>query len=247
MKTVCAIAIVLILFAFVSDNHFLSEQQKYERVRTALNEKGNLVTERLQKAGLRTDNFQLLLVGYKTEDILELYVRKKSDNQYEKLASYPICACSGSVGPKRKAGDSQVPEGFYYIDRFNPSSSYYLSLGLNYPNLSDKRKSTATHLGGDIFIHGSCVTIGCMPMTNDLIQEIYLYAVHAKNNGQQKIPVYIFPFRMTEPNMKKWSAKYAGEPEIIDFWKNIRKGYTLFEKEHKELNPSVDKNGDYQF
>lgn len=247
MKTTFTLLLLLVIFAYAPDERFLAEQQKYERVRTAVKEKGNIVTERLQKAGLQTHNFNLLLVAYKTEDVIEVYVKKQSATRYAKLASYAICARSGSVGPKRKAGDSQVPEGFYYIDRFNPSSSYYLSLGLNYPNLSDKRKSTAMHLGGDIFIHGSCVTIGCMPMTNDLIQEIYLYAVHAKNNGQHKIPVYIFPFRMTEQNMNTWTSKYKDEPILIDFWKNIRPGYTSFEKNHVELNPSVDAKGDYQF
>lgn len=79
-----------------------------------------------------------------------------------------------------------------------------MSLGLNYPNLSDRKKSKATNLGGDIFIHGDCVTIGCLPMTNELIKEIYLYAIYAKNNGQEKIPVYIFPIqndRFTHENL----------------------------------------------
>ena len=45
---------------------------------------------------------------------------------------------SGTTGPKRAEGDYQVPEGFYYINEFNPNSKYHLSLGLNYPNASDK-------------------------------------------------------------------------------------------------------------
>lgn len=35
-------------------------------------------------------------------------------------------------------------------------------------------------------------------MTDDKIEEIYLYAIHAKSNGQKEIPVYLFPFKMTD-------------------------------------------------
>jgi murein L,D-transpeptidase YafK len=189
----------------------------------------------------------MLIVAYKAEDLLEIYVKKKTETTYSKLASYEICSRSGTYGPKRQAGDGQVPEGFYYIDRFNPASSYYLSLGVSYPNQSDKLKSKAKNLGGDIFIHGSCVTIGCMPMTNDKIKEIYLYAIYAKSNGQTKIPVYIFPFRMTDANMKKWAASYANESELLSFWKNIKSGYDKFETNKKELTVTVAKNGDYIF
>jgi murein L,D-transpeptidase YafK len=119
-------------------------------------------------------------------------------------------------------------------------------LGLNYPNKADLIKSTASNPGGDIFIHGSCVTIGCIPMTNEKIKEIYLYAVYAKNNGQEKIPVYVYPFRMTDANMKKFSAEYGNTP-VFSFWKNIKTGYDAFEKEQKELNVTVDRKGNYLF
>ena len=71
---------------------------------------------------------------------------------------------SGTMGPKRLQGDYQVPEGFYYINEFNPNSNYHLHLGLNYPNASDKILSDSLRPGGDIYIHGSCVSIGCIPL-----------------------------------------------------------------------------------
>ena len=144
-------------------------------------------------------------------------------------------------------GDEQVPEGFYYIDRFNPMSKFYLSLGLNYPNRSDKRKGKAGSLGGDIFIHGSCVTIGCLPMTDTHIKEIYLLAVHAKNNGQSKIPVYIFPFKMTDQNMATYKARYKDNKELTLFWENLKPGYDKFTKYHRELDIEVAENGDYTY
>ena len=232
-------------FAFQTD--FLTEQKRYERVRTSFREKETLIIENLKGHGLQLDNLHILLVACKDNDELDIYARKKSDTVYKKLKTYDICARSGQLGPKRKQGDYQVPEGFYHINRFNPTSNFYLSLGLNYPNLSDKRKSKAANLGGDVFIHGSCVTIGCLPMTDDKIKEIYLYAIHARNNGQLKIPVYIFPFKMTDQNFNNYKIKYNDNKGLVDFWSNLKTGYDKFVKEKTELNFKIDINGNYTF
>ena len=157
----------VLLFA---QQDFLSQQKKYARVRTAAAEKEAGITENLYKNGLATDNIHILIVAYKAERQLEIYAKKKNETIYQLIALYDVCSSSGGLGPKRKQGDGQVPEGFYTIDRFNPTSNFYLSLGINYPNQSDRKKSNASNLGGDIFIHGSCVTIGCLPMTDNKIK-----------------------------------------------------------------------------
>lgn len=247
MKFLFVLVGFIFAFTFPLNNDFLEEQKKYERVRTAISEKQADIQKKLNENGVQLNNIHVLMVAYKSEALLELYVKKKDDTYYKKLMVYNICASSGVLGPKRKQGDSQVPEGFYHIDRFNPVSSFYLSLGINYPNLSDKKKSTASNLGGDIFIHGWCVTIGCMPMTDEKIKEIYLYAVHAKNNGQTKIPVYVFPFKMNNSNFTAFKAKYAENKSLISFWSNLKAGYDQFEQEHKELVFSIGVNGDYIF
>lgn len=140
-----------------------------------------------------------------------------------------------------------MPEGFYYIKKFNPTSNYYLSLGINYRNLSDQKKSTFRDLGGDIFIHGECVTIGCLPMTNDFIKEIYLLAVYARNKGQSKIPVYIFPLEMTDKNMSEYLLKNQKNKGLIIFWNNLKIGYDSFVKTTKELYVGVSANGNYTY
>ncbi len=81
-------------------------------------------------------------------------------------------------------------------------------------------------------------------MTDDKIKEIYLYALFAKASGQNNIPVYIYPFKMTNKNLEAFNKKF---PQWADFWKNLRSGYDKFEKERKELIFSVDKTGDYLF
>jgi murein L,D-transpeptidase YafK len=74
------------------------------------------------------------------------------------------------------------------------------SLGLNYPNASDRLLSDSLQPGGDIYIHGSCVTTGCIPITDGQIEELYVLTAYAKNRGQDFIPVHIFPVRF---NVKK--------------------------------------------
>lgn len=224
---------------------FLEKQKKFERVRIAIKVKQQPLTELLKSKKLNLSDLAITLVAYKDDDLLEVYGRPKNQKKLILIKSYPICARSGILGPKRKEGDGQVPEGFYYINVFNPSSNYYLSLGINYPNAADKLKSNYKSLGGNIFIHGSCVTIGCLPMTDDLIKEIYVLAVHAKNNGQSKIPVYIFPYKMENSNHKEHTKSAA--PKLTQFWNNLKNGYDLFKSQQQELSYSVNSTGDYKF
>jgi murein L,D-transpeptidase YafK len=236
-----------LFFCFTMHSDFLSEQKKFERVRTAIQEKHSLLDTKLNENKITFDNLNLLLIAYKDNDLLEVYAKTKQATSYKKILNYDVCSRSGQLGPKRKEGDEQVPEGFYRIDRFNPTSKFYLSLGLNYPNLADQRKSKASRLGGDIFIHGSCVTIGCLPMTDTHIKEIYLLAVHARNNGQSAIPVYIFPFKMTDQNLAAYKAIYKDNEALTSFWDNLKSGYDKFTKKHQELNVGVDETGDYTY
>lgn len=230
-----------------AQSDYLSKQKRYKCVRFAIEDKEPLVLKNLKGFDIDIAELNILIVAYKSEGELEIYAKKKSEKIYQKIITYNICSKSGQLGPKRKQGDYQVPEGFYYIDRFNPASNFYLSLGLNYPNLSDRRKSKSSNLGGDIFIHGSCVTIGCLPMTDDIIKEIYLYAINAKNNGQSKIPVYIFPFRMSVQKFNKYKETYGDRTELLGFWKNIKQGFVQFKKDNIELDFQIDKNGNYIF
>lgn len=246
MKTKTSIFLLtLILESFTFQADFLTKQKSFERVRTAMHEKEKVIWQRLNENGLEPGNLNILIVAYKDNDELEIYAKKKTETIFKRLIFYEICSRSGEPGPKREHGDYQVPEGFYHIDRFNPTSSYYLSLGLDYPNQSDRKKSKAKNLGGDIFIHGDCVTIGCLPMTDDKIKEIYLYAAYARNNGQSKIPVYIFPFKMTDQNFEDYKMKYKEDQGLLDFWSNLKTGYDKFVKEKTELKITIAANGDY--
>lgn len=244
---------LLVLFAMLilpgceAQTDFRNSQLSHDRVAAAEMTKGPVVKAKLENAGLDTADLEVLFRAVKDADTLEVWGKRRTDSVFSLVAIYPVCARSGVLGPKRRQGDMQVPEGFYVIDRFNPKSRYHLSLGVSYPNDADRKKSPHPNLGGDIFIHGDCVTIGCLPLTDSLIEEVYLMALYARAAGQEAIPVYIFPFRMDEANWETYSATYAAEPELLAFWANLRTGYQLFEQDKKQLRVSIDENGNYLF
>lgn len=239
--------LTLLLGNLSAETAFMTEQKRFNRVRVAIIEKEKKIEDILTQNDLKIDNFNLIFVAYKDCSELEVYAKKITDTEYKKIDSYKIAARSGKLGPKKMEGDFQTPEGFYYIDTFNPTSQYYLSMGINYPNTADQKKASTQKLGGDIYIHGSHMTVGCLPMTDDKIKELYLYAINAKNDGQSKIPVYIFPYKMSDIHFELYKKKYADNPELISFWKNLKEGHDKFMTEKKELAYTIDNEGNYNF
>ncbi|GAA4362439.1 hypothetical protein GCM10023185_30410 [Hymenobacter saemangeumensis] len=205
---------------------FWQEQLLFPRVRDAKATTGPRVDARLRAKHLNPQRLEIFLRLIKTQSELEVWARNMGGGPFELLHSYELAGTSGTLGPKRKSGDYQVPEGFYEIDRFNPKSNYHLSLGLNYPNEAD-RALGEPNPGGDIFIHGSNVTVGCLPITDAGIEEVYLLAVMARASGQAVIPVHIFPFPLTPAEF----AKRSMSPHYA-FWKGLQKGYQHFETTH---------------
>ena len=233
--------LMIITNTVVAQNNFKSAQLKFERVRKAYDEKGETLQNELNKAGY-TSNYQLFIAAYKAEGKLEVWLKANGQNQFKRFKTYNFCKHSGTLGPKVMEGDLQTPEGFYKINVFNPMSNFHLSLGINYPNAVDKlRTGKDRKTGGEIYIHGNCVTVGCIPLTDDKIKEVYILAVEARNYGQANIPVYIFPFKMTTKNMEKYSVDY---PQQKLFWQNLQHGFAYFEK-YKTLPVITQVKGNY--
>jgi len=122
------------------------------------------------------------LLAFKTEKRLEVW-SKGRDGRNRKLAQYPILAASGALGPKRREGDKQVPEGLYNLPALNPNSRYHLSIKVDYPNGEDIANKTVprNEMGGDIFVHGDQVSIGCIAIGNPAIEEVFCLAAWARN------------------------------------------------------------------
>ena len=216
-------------------------------MRTAIKEKDAPLRKLFANQGLAYPPQNLFIRVFKKEKSVEVWTFSASDTIFKKVRDYPICRTSGNLGPKRREGDLQIPEGFYHIDRFNPNSNFYLSLGINYPNRSDKILGKKGDLGGDIFLHGGCVTIGCIPITDKYIKEVYWLAVQAKSKGQSKIPVHIFPAKLDNHMMTQLKETFSDNKMLIKFWENLKIGYEWFEKSRKLPAISVDRYGVYQF
>lgn len=158
---------------------------------------------------------------FKEERTLELYVKQK--DKYLLLEKYPICTYSGGLGPKVRQRDYKSPEGFYQTKRqqLNPNSKYHLSFNIGYPNDFDKSHG---YTGKYLMIHGDCVSEGCYAMGDNNIEEIYLFMEKALANGQDAVDIHIYPFRMTEKNMRRHRNS-----EHYDFWRQLQPGYNYFE------------------
>lgn len=188
---------------------------------------------------------QIFLRAFKEDGELELWAGPRK-GPLQLVKTFDVCAASGELGPKREQGDGQVPEGFYFIDRFNPRSNFHLSLGLDYPNDSDRLRGKKGRLGGDIFIHGSCVTIGCLPLRDGPIEELYLIALDAKTHGQKRIPVHVFPTRLTDQALSELRKRARPTDALWKFWQELKPGFEAFEKTRVVPRVRVDqKTGAY--
>ncbi|MEJ6638945.1 MAG: L,D-transpeptidase family protein [Octadecabacter sp.] len=104
-------------------------------------------------------------------------------NANQVLESYDFELGFAPTGHKQVEGDGKTPEGAYFIDRKNPNSSFYLSIGISYPNEADRAKARAMgeSPGGDIFIHGTPKrfrhdpdwTWGCIAVKDREMENIY--------------------------------------------------------------------------
>ncbi|MGB9042682.1 MAG: murein L,D-transpeptidase family protein, partial [Pseudolabrys sp.] len=169
---------------------------------------------------------------FKEEAELEIW-KQNRDGQFELLKSYPICRWSGDLGPKKKEGDRQAPEGFYTITpgQMNPNSNYYLAFNTGFPNAYDRAMG---YTGSELMVHGDCSSRGCYAMTDEQIQEIYALARESFFGGQKSFQLQAYPFRMTAMNM----AKHRNNPNFA-FWKMLKEGYDHFDATHQEPKVAV--------
>lgn len=144
-----------------------------------------------RRAGVAYPPKRIALLAFKKERRVALWAGDETSWRF--VRAYPILAASGSAGPKLRQGDYQVPEGLYRIEWLNPASSYHLSMKVSYPNEFDRRQAVRDHrtnLGGDIFIHGKNVSIGCIALGDTAIEELFTLAA---DTGPQRIRVIIAP------------------------------------------------------
>jgi murein L,D-transpeptidase YafK len=244
-----AVAVIAISFSSKAqdDQTFRNFQFSCTRVSQAWTKYNDSLRKMFETKGMSYPPKDIYIRSFKAQNEMEVWGRNDPASEYQLIKLYRICALSGILGPKRYEGDRQVPEGFYFIEDFNPRSDYYLSMLINYPNYSDQvmANNMKNKPGGDIYIHGGCVTVGCMPMTDDVIQELYVLCLNAKMNGETYIPVHIFPTRFNETGLNYLGREYALEQEKQQFWVNLKAGYDYFEKNKKVFPVMYTPDGKY--
>jgi murein L,D-transpeptidase YafK len=191
------------------------------------------------EAGMQPSNASpgpILIRIFKRESELELWLR--DGDRFQLYATYPICFWSGKLGPKEREGDRQAPEGFYSVglDQLRVMGRHPRSFDIAFPNAFDRALGRS---GSYILVHGGCTSIGCFAMTDPVMEKIYQLGEEALRQGQDQIPVHIFPFHMTEANL----APYAGS-KWHGFWQDLKVGYDAFEASRLAPNIAVCR-GDY--
>ncbi len=191
----------------------------------------------VEKAGLTYPAAQLYLRAFKAEKELEVWAGAGRGAPLKLLKTYPFCAASGELGPKRKEGDLQVPEGLYVVSQFNPTSNFHLSMKVSYPNASDLVRSDAKRPGGLIYLHGGCASIGCIAIGDEAIEEVYLLGLSA----QKAFPFDIFPMRLTDDAL----AAQQESPHVA-LWRELKPFFDAFEKTRRPLRPVIGRSGEYR-
>jgi murein L,D-transpeptidase YafK len=244
-QAVLIICLLLSSFAFSQYAYFGDNKSAY-RLAAILSKTEDSLMKQFQNKNLTWPPTSIYVRSFKYDRQLEVWVKDDSLNKFRLFKTYKICMQSGTMGPKRMEGDYQVPEGFYHINEFNPNSNYHLSLGINYPNASDRILSDSLKPGGSIFIHGNCVSTGCIAITDEPIEELYVLASEAKNKGQEFIPVHIFPVRYSNSNSLEYLNNNIKDNTYLQhFNKNIREVFDFFEA-NKELPVIlVNRRGEY--
>lgn len=165
-----------------------------------------------QKAGVTYPPAKVVLAAFKADYRLEVYAASRPDTPLVQLRTLPIRGASGELGPKLRQGDKQVPEGIYDIESFNPNSRFHLSLRLGYPNAFDREmgaREGRAKLGGDIMIHGSVFSSGCLAMGDQVAEDLFILVAET---GKENVKAILAPvdFRRRKYTLKDEKA-WVGE------------------------------------
>lgn len=169
-----------------------------------------------------TETSPIFVRLYKESSEMEIW-KQRDNGDYALLKTYQICKWSGSLGPKKKEGDRQAPEGIYIVGpgQMNPASHYYLSFNIGYPNTFDR---SLGRTGSNLMVHGACSSAGCYSMTDADAGEIFALARDSFRGGQTSFQIQALPFRMTAENLAKHK-----DDENMPFWRMLKVGSDNFD------------------
>ncbi len=245
-KSILGLIIIFIVQPAVAQNSYTSGPKPSYRLNDVFSRMEDSVKKQFEKQNLTWPPQAMYIRSFKFDRQLEVWVKGDAKEPFKLFKTYKVCMQSGTMGPKRFEGDYQVPEGFYCINEFKPNSNYHLSLGLNYPNASDRILSDSLRPGNNIYIHGNCVSTGCIPITDVPMEELFIIASSVKNQGQDFIPVHVFPVRYNvKKSMEFLYTSIKDNAYLQEFNKNIKAVFDYFETKKQLPIIMVNKKGDY--
>ena len=194
-----------------------------------------ILLRQTESVGAKKDSPVLIRI-FKQEHELELW-RQDDTGHYALVQVIPICMFSGELGPKRKQGDRQAPEGFYNITlgQLNYNSIRWVSMDTGYPNAYDRYHGGT---GSAVMIHGGCDSAGCYAIEDGPAQDLFAAVRDALKAGQRSVQLHIFPFKMTSLSM------VAADKKHKEFWRQLKLGFDAFEGTHRDIDVTVV-NGKY--
>jgi murein L,D-transpeptidase YafK len=186
--------ITLILCLHVASSFGMARKVNWENaVDNAVKRYGLRQEPRLKslfsKAHMTYPPRDIALLAFKKEHHIQLWA-KNPGQSWRYIHTWPLTAFSGRLGPKLKERDGQIPEGIYRLTTFNPFSTYHLSMMINYPNNFDRMqaiKDGRRKLGGNIFLHGKSLSVGCLAIGDQGIDQVFLLAHRVGLNHVQMI------------------------------------------------------------
>ena len=108
---------------------FIDYQKTFTRPSEALSNKLDTLKKQFAAKKLNWPAKYLYIRSFKYDSQLEVWVKNDAKDQYQLFKTYKVCVLAGTLGPKRMEGDYQVPEGFYYINEFNPQKQFLSFIG----------------------------------------------------------------------------------------------------------------------
>ena len=204
---------------------------------------------------------------FKKEAECEIWAKDETRKGMVKVTTVPVCAMDFRPGPKLREGDGKTPEGFFSCEFHYYSKRWWMWINLRenmvdkigavgdgscfkifirYPTPLDTCNTYAagfTSPGGAIFLHGNCVTAGCISFKNRDFLPVFAFARHHQSRKYGPVQIHIFPFRfdrVDEDKMMQYAKEYDhtqnfGLQNLILFWKNLKLGYDLFNQEKNPL------------
>jgi len=204
-----------------------------------------------------------LIRFFKLERECEIWAKNDSMANMELVTTISVCKMDFKPGPKIIYDNQKTPEGFYAgefsynsdkpwmwmvlteaeVDKWGiPGTGSCFRLFVTYPNRVDRNNTLVagkSNSGGAIFIHGNCVSTGCLSFSNRNYMSVFAFARHHNAKSYGTVQIHIFPFRYNQVDEKRRQqlaseyryVKQLGQDYLLSFWNNLKEGYDKFNLE----------------